>query len=115
MKYATINASITTGNSDSAGICITEHPRIALDCATFAVETASVGLQIYGSDTLTGTYRLLYTERANLSVPVEYTAFVGGGTVIVNDELGPVNYIKAHLKANTATAVCSVRVICRTD
>jgi len=115
MKYATIDASIATGASDSGAICIIEHPRVALECATFSVESASVGMQIYGCDTATGTFKLINVLRDNVVVPCEATAYVGGGSVVLDEAVSCFPYIKAHLKANTATAASTIRAICRTE
>jgi hypothetical protein len=114
MKYVAIGATITTGNSSSDAVCIVEHPVVAVECATFVCESAGCSLAIDASDTLAGTYYPVYVERANLVVPLVASGFVGGGTVLI-DGVGPMKYIKARLVSNTATAACSIRVICRTD
>lgn len=118
MAYITAqNAAVPSGSSYSDPIRVEGFDRVAIACQTFAVycATASVSLQIQGSDTATTStfynvvHNGVYSAGSGL---LTWQVPSATGPYVVNCEAAPYyRYIRLNLGANTATASTNVKVI----
>ena len=118
--YATVAATIVTGNSISTAINIAEHQHVTIDCPTWSVGclTALVALQVQGCDTVDGTFRPVHHQGVSSAASggVVWEMLDGAGNICVAfDVPSKPNFIKLYLADNSATANVLTRVTMYSD